>query len=613
MTAQHGRDGRSPRGGRARTLRYVTASDGQRLAVHSSGHADRPTLLCVHGYPDNASVWDALTDELGDEYHVVSYDVRGAGRSTAPDHRSGYLLGQLADDLALVAATVSPDRPVHLLAHDWGSIQAWHAVTAPEHAPLFASFTSVSGPGLDHAGQWFRSRPDGVRAVLRQAVRSGYIGFFHLPGVPEAVWLTGAGGLLLSAAERIGGGPAAPARRGIRDYLNGLSLYRANMVPRLTRPAGRRTDVPVQVLAPTHDAFMVEQIQSNAGRWAPDFRYHRFQGGHWSLRSRPAPVAERLRAFVDGVESDAPRPRRDLAALRSRRNGGAFAGQVAVVTGAGSGIGRSLCLELAGRGARIVAVDIDASAAERTAELADALTPGARARRVDVADSAAVDGLASWVRDAYGVPDLVFNNAGIGMAGPFLETTARDWERVVDVNLWGVVNGCRAFAPMMVEAGGGGRIVNTASAAAYLPSRVYGAYATTKAAVLMLSRTLRGELAEKGVAVTAVCPGLIDTAIVSNARLSGMGPASAAKERLRRLYRLRGYTPERAARHIADAVASAPEVVPVTAEAHVGLWLSRIAPGLLRRAARVAPPGRRPPAEGRRSAPDPLGGGAAGR
>jgi len=592
MTARPGRDGRNlprDRSGRERdrARRYVTASDGQRLAVYSSGPADRPTLLCVHGYPDNASVWDALTDELGDGYRVVSYDVRGAGRSTAPDHRSGYLLDQLADDLALVAATVSPDRPVHLLAHDWGSIQAWHAVTAPEHASRFASFTSVSGPALDHAGQWFRSRPDGARTVLRQAVRSGYIGFFHLPGVPEAAWLTGVGGLVLSAAERIGGGPAVPARRDVRDYLNGLSLYRANMIPRLTRPVDRRTDVPVQVLAPTDDAFMVEQIQSNAGRWAPDFRFHRFQGGHWSLRSRPAPVAARLRAFVDGVESDAPRPRLNLTA---RRRGGAFAGQVAVVTGAGSGIGRSLCSELAGRGARIVAVDVDGPAAERTAELADALTPGARARRVDVTDSAAVEELAAWVRDEYGVPDLVFNNAGIGVAGPFLETTAQDWARVVDVNLWGVVHGCRAFAPMMVEAGGGGRIVNTASAAAYLPSRVYGAYATTKAAVLMLSRTLRGELAERGVAVTAVCPGPVGTGIVSHARLSGMGPVSAARERLDRLYRLRGYTPEKAARRIADAVADAPEIVPVTGEAHVGLWLSRLAPGVLRRAARVSPP-----------------------
>ncbi|MGW5880194.1 SDR family oxidoreductase [Nocardiopsis terrae] len=570
--------------------RYVTATDGQRLAVYSTGDSTGPTLVLVHGYPDNATVWDALVDELSADHHVVTYDVRGAGRSTAPEDRSGYLLGQLADDLRTVVDAVSPDRPVHLVAHDWGSIQTWHAVTEPGHAHRFASFTSVSGPDLDHAGHWLRKAPDGLRNVLRQAVRSSYIGFFGTPGLPEAAWLTGIGGAALSGLERIGGGHRVPARRATRDYLNGLSLYRANMFHRFTRPAGRRTGVPVQVLAPTHDAFMVDQVQSNAGRWADDFRFHRFQGGHWSLRSRPAPVARRVRALVGEIESGAPRPVRNLTAQQARRHGGAFAGQVAVITGAGSGIGRCLAFELAERGARIVAVDVDAPAAERTAELCAMITPGADARRVDVTDSAAVDGLAAWVREEYGVPDMVVNNAGIGVAGPFLEATTEDLERVVDVNLWGVVNGVRAFAPMMVESGGGGRIVNTASAASFLPSRLYGAYSATKAAVLGLSRSLRGELAGRGVSVTAVCPGLINTGIIANARVSGLGEVSGTKDRLNRLYRLRGYTPEKAAGRIADALESAPEIVPVTSEAHIGLALSRLSPAAIRGYARLAPP-----------------------
>ncbi|KOX18249.1 SDR family oxidoreductase [Nocardiopsis sp. NRRL B-16309] len=573
-----------------RTHTYVTASDGQRLAVRTEGNPDGPVLLLVHGYPDNSSVWDAFAARFTADHRVAAFDVRGAGRSTAPDDRSGYRLDQLADDIVTVADAVSPGAPVHLVGHDWGAIQSWHAVTEPRHAHRFASYTAVSGPDLDHAGHWLRTRPDGFRAALRQAVRSGYIGFFHLPVVPEAAWLTGVGGLALSALERLGGGPHSPARRGTRDYLNGLALYRANMARRLLRPVERRTDVPVQVLAPTDDAFMTDQLQSDAGRWVGDLRFHRFHGGHWTLRSRPDAVAARVRALVGEVESGRPRPRRALTAQQARRHGGSFAGQVAVVTGAGSGIGRSLCFELAERGARIVAVDVNGPAAERTAELAALLTPGAAAQRVDVTDAAAMDKLAAWVRDEYGVPDLVVNNAGIGVAGPFLETTAQDWERVVDVNLWGVIHGCRAFAPMMAAAGGGGRLVNTASAAAYLPSRVYGAYATTKAAVLMLSRSLRGELADHGVSVTAVCPGLVDTGIISGARLSGLGEASAAKDRLNRLYRLRGYTPERAAARIADALQRGPEIVPVTGEAHLGLLLSRLSPRVLRAAARVAPP-----------------------
>ncbi|PWV52884.1 SDR family oxidoreductase [Nocardiopsis sp. L17-MgMaSL7] len=573
-----------------RPHRHVTATDGQRLAVYSAGDPSGPTLVLVHGYPDNASVWDTLAADLAADHHVVTYDVRGAGRSTAPDDRTGYLLGQLADDLRAVVDSVSPGHPVHLVAHDWGSIQTWHAVTEPAHAHRFASFTSLSGPDLDHAGHWLREAPDGVRNVLRQAVRSSYIGFLSTPGLPEAAWLSGIGGLALAALERVGGGPRVPARRATRDYLNGLALYRANMLRRFTRPTGRRTGVPVQALAPTHDAFMVDQVQSNAGRWADDFRFHRFHGGHWSLRSRPAPVARRVRAFVAEIESGAPRPVRNLTAQQARRHGGAFAGQVAVITGAGGGIGRCLAFELAERGARIVAVDVNGPAAERTAALCSLVTPGSAARRVDVTDAAAMDGLASWVREEYGAPDMVVNNAGIGVAGPFLEATAEDLERVVDVNLWGVINGVRAFAPMMVESGGGGRIVNTASAASYLPSRLYGAYSATKAAVLALSRSLRGELAGRGVSVTAVCPGLIDTGIVSSARVSGLGEVSRTKDRLNRLYRLRGYTPERAARRIADAVESDPEMVPVTSEAHIGLALSRISPAAVRGYARVAPP-----------------------
>lgn len=578
----------------ARPHRYVTAGDGQRLAVHTHGAPDRPTLLLVHGYPDNATVWKALVTDLATDHHVITYDVRGAGRSTAPDDRSGYLLDQLVDDLRTVVDTLSPDRPVHLVAHDWGSIQVWHAVTEPEHMHRFASFTSMSGPDLDHAGHWLRKAPDGVGNVLRQLLRSGYIGFFNTPWLPEAAWLSGVGGLALAGLERIGGGPRVPAERTPRDYLNGLELYRANMARRFLRPTERRTTVPVQVLAPTHDAFMVEQIQSNAGRWVEDLRFHRFRGGHWALRSAPAPVARRVRAFVEEIESGTPRPPRDPGTRRMRRYGGTFAGQVAVITGAGSGIGRCLAFELAERGARVIAVDIDGPAAQHTAELCAGLTPGACAQRVDVTDPTAMDEFAAWVHTTYGAPDLVVNNAGIGVAGPFLETPTEDLRRVVDINLWGVINGCRSFAPMMVESGGGGRIVNTASAASYLPSRIYGAYSATKAAVLALSRSLRGELAAQGITVTAVCPGLIDTGIISNARLSGMGKVDRAKKRLNRLYRLRGYTPEKAAERIADAIGHDPEIVPVTAEAHIGLALSRLSPAALRGYARMTLPGQGP-------------------
>ncbi|WP_241483030.1 SDR family oxidoreductase [Nocardiopsis halophila] len=583
--------------GTTATAFRVPTADGLALAARAYGDPAAPTVLCVHGYPDDSSVWDGVVARLAADHHVVVYDVRGAGASPAPRERSGYALDRLADDTARVARAAGGGRPVHLLAHDWGSLAAWHTVTDERHAPLFASYTSVSGPCLDHAAHWMRSRlrpsPRALADLADEALRSSYIGFFHLPWVPELAWLSGVGGAALRALERFGPSDGRPPRdrRLLRNHLNGLELYRVNMRDRLLRPRRRHTGVPVQVLAPTHELFMAESLVLSAGEWAEDFRFHRVAGGHWIPRTRPGVVAGRVRELVRGVEEGTVPEPGDRSAARP------LGGQLAVVTGAGSGIGRATALELARRGARVVCADIDAATAEHTAELASREGPRATAHRVDVADGDAVAAFAKRVRAEHGVPDTVVNNAGIGVGGPFLETADDDWRRAIDVNLWGVINGCRAFAPMMVEEGVGGRLLNTASAAAYLPSRAYPAYASTKAAVLMLSRCLRGELAGHGIRVTAVCPGLVSTGIISATRFAGEGAGagdgpdtgSSTRDRLNRLYRRRGFTPERAAREIADALQRGPELLPVTAEARAGLALSRVSPAALRAAARLSP------------------------
>ena len=140
--------------------------------------AGRPTVVLVHGFPDNSAVWDGVADLLAERFHVVRYDVRGTGGSGAPDGRDGYRLDQLAADLVAVVQAVSPGRPVHLVAHDWGSLQGWHAVTEPDYAPLFASYTSISGPCVDHIDAWTRRQIRRLRfgSVLRQLLHSWYSG-----------------------------------------------------------------------------------------------------------------------------------------------------------------------------------------------------------------------------------------------------------------------------------------------------------------------------------------------------------------------------------------------------------------------------------------------------
>jgi NAD(P)-dependent dehydrogenase (short-subunit alcohol dehydrogenase family) len=186
---------------------------------------------------------------------------------------------------------------------------------------------------------------------------------------------------------------------------------------------------------------------------------------------------------------------------------------------------------------------------------------------------------------------VLVNNPGIGLAGSFLDTTPEDWKQILDVNVWGVIHGCRLFGRQMAERGEGGHIVNTASAAAYLPTRTLPAYSTSKAAVLMLSECLRAELAPRGIGVSAICPGPVNTPITANARHVGVSPEEQERRRASsaRLYRLRGYPPEKVAKAVVTAVLRDTAVVPVMAEARAARMLGRLSPGAVRALARVDP------------------------
>jgi len=157
------------------------------LAVYRWGDTGRPTVVLVHGYPDTAAMWRPVAELLADRYHVIAYDVRGAGSSSAPAGIEAYRLDRLVEDLAAVIDHVSPDGPIHLVGHDWGSIQGWEAVTTERLGPRIGSYTSIYAPGLDHAAEWARDRlrrptPRHVKELLGQQLRSWYVVAFHLPG-----------------------------------------------------------------------------------------------------------------------------------------------------------------------------------------------------------------------------------------------------------------------------------------------------------------------------------------------------------------------------------------------------------------------------------------------
>ncbi|MDA8357413.1 MAG: SDR family NAD(P)-dependent oxidoreductase [Actinomycetota bacterium] len=200
----------------------------------------------------------------------------------------------------------------------------------------------------------------------------------------------------------------------------------------------------------------------------------------------------------------------------TRSGPGAFdlSGRVAVVTGAGSGIGRASAGVLAAAGAAVWCADVREEAASRTAEAIADAGGTAVARGVDVSVAAEVDGLVAEAVECDGRLDVMCNVAGIMVDGPILELTEEDLDQVLAVNLKGVLYGCQAAGRVMI-AQRSGSIINMSSTAALAPAPRIGAYAMTKAAVLQLTRTMAMEVGRKGVRVNAVAPGFVPTEMTS--------------------------------------------------------------------------------------------------
>ena len=191
----------------------------------------------------------------------------------------------------------------------------------------------------------------------------------------------------------------------------------------------------------------------------------------------------------------------------------------AIVTGAGSGIGRSFAYEIGRRGGAVVCVDIRIERAEETAAMLRSLNTHAVAYACDVGNAEQMAVLADEAEGLLGRPvTLVVNNAGVGLGGQIGEVSLEKWHWCVNVNLWGVIHGCHFFAPKLKALGYGG-IINVASAAGFAAAPEMSAYNVTKAGVMALSETLSAELTGTGVKVTVLCPTVVPTNIVNDGHL----------------------------------------------------------------------------------------------
>lgn len=265
--------------------RRTVSSQGAELAVFEYGPepgADVPSLLLIHGYPDDHRVFLPLIRILAETHHVIAYDTRNAGSSfVAPAAGPGnFTLPTLVDDLFAVLA--GETSPVHLVGHDWGSIQGWAAVQDARAAGRISRFTSISGPDLRHFFWWMRERckhPRGWAQLAGQLMRSSYVALFRIPHVPEALWRLFLTGRYEKATGRtVGDNP-----------VRGLVLYRTNLPLRRRLPLP--VTVPVHVVVPVNDPFISPHLVDGLENRVRSLTVTRVEAGHWWPETHPADLA----------------------------------------------------------------------------------------------------------------------------------------------------------------------------------------------------------------------------------------------------------------------------------------------------------------------------------
>ncbi|OMC42763.1 SDR family oxidoreductase [Mycobacterium sp. IS-1264] len=580
--------------------RFVDSADGARIAVYEEGNPDGPPVVLVHGFPDSHVLWDGVVPHLAERFRVIRYDNRGVGLSSVPKPVSAYTMDRFADDFAAVTGELSPGSPVHVLAHDWGSVGVWEYLKRPGAGDRVASFTSVSGPSHEQLVDYIFSglrrpwRPRRFARAISQTLRFSYMVFLSIPVLaPLFLRLTmSVPALRRNVVDNIPDELIHHSENLARDAAQSVKTYPANYFRSFAkrREAIHIVDVPVQLIVNTQDKYVRPYSYDETARWVPRLWRRDIKAGHFSPMSHPQVMAAAVHDFADLAEGK--QPSRALLRAQVGRPREYFGDMLVAVTGAGSGIGRETAFAFAREGAEVVVSDIDEAAVKETAAQIASRGGVAHPYVLDVSDTEAVEAFAARVSADHGVPDIVVNNAGIGQAGNFLDTPAEQFDRVLDVNLGGVVNGCRSFGRRLVERGTGGHIVNVSSMAAYAPLQSLSAYCTSKAASYMFSDCLRAELDAAGVGLTTICPGVIDTNIINTTRFDA--PAGKQEEdvdgrrgQLGKMFALRHYGPDKVANAILSSVKKNKPIRPVAPEAYALYGISRVLPQALRSTARM--------------------------
>lgn len=258
-----------------------------------------------------------------------------------------------------------------------------------------------------------------------------------------------------------------------------------------------------------------------------------------------------------------------------------FKNSIALVTGAASGIGCALAKELARDGAHVIIADLQYDLAQSVSSSINTAGGSAEAAKLDVTDALAFAELINRVKNERGRIDYLFNNAGIWISGGIKDYTLSDWQRIIAINLMGVINGVQAVYPLMI-AQGFGHIVNVASMAGLIPSAGMAGYSATKHAVVALSQSLRVEAAFHGIDVSVLCPGAIRTPLLKNGGKFGKQLGNITDEQaLADWEKMRPIDPIVFAKKALAEVAKKRGIIIVPGWYRLLWWLARLAPQLI--------------------------------
>ncbi|XOZ32260.1 alpha/beta fold hydrolase [Halomonadaceae bacterium KBTZ08] len=281
------------------------------LHIVEEGDPAKPGILFLHGFPDCHDLWLATMTALSEDYHVISFDMRGAGQSSAPARARGYRIPCLMDDIdAVLTATRGAQGSAHLVGHDWGSIIGWSFIADPVYGRRVESWTSLSGPHLGAASEWIREsilKPGPAHKPARtQALRSWYMLALTIPGVGEAVFKT-LGQTLYRMALRKGGIPKdhphqARSRSAIASVTHHtFQLYRENTLTPPPPPRPQSISTPTQILTLTQDAFVAPALCEAMTRLCKQVTCERLRANHWAPVTHPDGIQQRIRAFIDSL------------------------------------------------------------------------------------------------------------------------------------------------------------------------------------------------------------------------------------------------------------------------------------------------------------------------